>query len=398
MTETENRFTTRTWMFLILPVVLLLALVVLFLNTNPIRIAGGDLPPVEEINIQRITLPDHGRIVLQVVNGGPDPVTIAQVLVDDAYWQFKVEPENTLDPLQSGQVVIYYPWVEGEAHEIVLISNTGATFDAAVELAVQTPSRGLDQLLSYALVGVYVGIIPVGLGMLWFPAMRQFSRRLMNFVLALTIGLMLFLVVDTFLEMVEVAERLPGVFQGTALGIFAALLTWLAITAVGNRDKYADRATPSGRAFIAFVIALGIGFHNLGEGLAVGAAFALGEAALGSFLVVGFILHNLTEGIGIVAPVLRDQPKYGWFALMLLLAGGPAIIGTLIGGFAYSPVLTVIFLGVGVGAIWQVIIEVGRLVMDSAKRREENPVTWLNVLGLLLGIVVMYLTAFLVNV
>jgi zinc transporter ZupT len=131
--------------------------------------------------------------------------------------------------------------------------------------------------------------------------------------------------------------------------------------------------------------------------LVVGAAFAIGEAALGSFLVVGFILHNLTEGIGIAAPVTKDNPKFSWFVLMLLVAGAPAIAGTLIGGFAYSPLLTVIFLGIGVGAIWQVIVEVGKILESVAKKQDENLISWVNIAGLFSGFLVMYLTAFMVK-
>jgi zinc transporter ZupT len=379
-------------------VILLIGLVFLFLNTNPIQIATGELPPIENLNIQRIDLPEPGLIELEVVNAGPDEINISQVLVDDAYWMFTIEPDNLLSSLETGKISISYPWVETEAHEIVLITSTGATFDAEIELAVQTPAPGLDQFLAYALVGVYVGIIPVGLGMLWYPAMRRFNYRVMNFILSLTVGLLIFLLVDTTLEMIEVAEQLPGVFQGLPFGLFVALLTWLMIMAIGNMKQFADRNSPKGRAFVAFLIALGIGFHNLGEGLVVGAAFALGEAALGSFLVVGFILHNLTEGIGIAAPVVNDHPKIRWFILLLLVAGAPAIPGVIIGGFAYSPLLTVLFLGIGVGAIWQVIVEVGRILEWNAKRKEENLVTWVNFAGLLVGILVMYLTAFFVKV
>lgn len=395
--EKELQKKSNTWLFLVIPVALLIGLIWLFLNTNPIRVATGELPPIESLEVQRIVLPEPGLIELHVVNAGPDEVTISQVLVDDAYWNFTLDSGNSLQSLESGVLSIPYPWVHTEAHEIVLITSTGATFSAEVDLAVETPAPGTSQVLAYALVGVYVGIIPVGLGLLWYPAMRRFSRKVMGFVLSLTVGLLLFLLVDTFLEMVEVSASLPRVFQGMPLGIFAAILTWLAIMAVGNRNQYADRESPQGRAFVAFLIALGIGFHNLGEGLVVGAAFAIGEAALGSFLVVGFILHNLTEGIGIAAPVTRDKPGLGWFLLMLLVAGSPAIAGTLIGGFAYSPLLTVVFLGIGVGAIWQVVVEVGRMLDRSAKKQGENLISWVNIAGLSAGILVMYLTAFLVK-
>jgi len=395
--EAKTGFSTSTWGYIVVPLLLLIGLVAVFLNTNPIQVATGELPPIENLSVQRIQLPEPGLIELEVVNAGPDAITIAQVLVDDAYWMFSMQPGNSLSSLQTGTISIPYPWVENEAHEVVLVTSSGITFNAEIELAVQTPQPGGEQLFAYALVGVYVGIIPVGLGMLWYPAMRRFSPRTMNFILSLTVGLLVFLLVDTYLEMAEVADQLPGVFQGLPFGLFMALLTWLSIMAVGSIKRYSDRETPQGRAFIAFLIALGIGFHNLGEGLVVGTAFALGEAALGSFLVVGFILHNLTEGIGIAAPVTKDRPKFGWFLLMLLVAGAPAVLGVLIGGFAYSPLLTVMFLGIGVGAIWQVIVEVGGLLQRSAMRQDESLVSWINVAGLLLGILVMYLTAFLVK-
>jgi hypothetical protein len=250
---------------------------------------------------------------VHVTNGGPDPVVISQVLVDDAYRQFFISPDRTLDRLETAVITLDYPWVETEPHEIVVVTSTGATFPGEVEIAAETPEPGVDQLLSYALVGFYVGIIPVGLGLLWYPAMRRLTHRGMSFILALTIGLLVFLLIDTLLESFEVAALLPGVFQGVPLSLFSALLTWLAITAIGNRKTVSDRSSQKGRMYIALLIAIGIGFHNLGEGLVVGAAFALGEAALGSFLVIGFILHNITEGVGIAAPVTRDRPQIGWF-------------------------------------------------------------------------------------
>ena len=393
----NKKFNISTWLYLLLPLVLLGVLVFVFLSSNPVQVSGGEIPPVENLSIQKVTLPEHGIILLDVVNAGPDELKVAQVSVDDAYWEFSMTPRNTLKSLENGEITIYYPWVASEAHEIKLMTSTGATFDTEIEMAVQTPETGTSQLLSYALVGIYVGIIPVGLGLLWYPAMRRFSKRVMGFVLSLTVGLLVFLLVDTFLEVVEVSAVLPDVFQGLPLGLFVALLTWLLIMAVGRSGQYSDRDSAKGRLFVAFLIALGIGFHNLGEGLVVGAAFASGEAALGSFLVVGFILHNITEGIGIAAPVTKERPGLGWFVGMLLIAGGPAILGTLIGGFAYSPLLTVIFLGVGVGAIWQVIVEVGGLLQRDAKRQGESLVSWLNVAGLMTGILVMFLTAFFVK-
>lgn len=385
-----------TWLIAIVPVALLALLIAFFINNNPIEVASSDLPPIEELNFPRIVL-ENNHIDLTVRNTGPDPVKISQVIIDEAYWNFKIEESKVLNRLESAIIHIDYPWVETEPFEVVVITSSGTTFAHDVELATQTPTPDLTQFMAYGMVGVYVGIIPVGLGLLWYPAMRRMGRVGLNFALSLTVGLLVFLFIDTFLEALEVSALLPAVFQGIPLTLFVALLTWLTITAIGSRQSVVDRSTSEGRRFIAFLIALGIGFHNLGERLVVGAAFALGEAALGSFLVIGFILHNITEGIGIVAPVIRQKPKVTWFLWMLLIAGGPAIIGTWVGGFAFSPLLAVLFLGIGIGAIWQVIFEVGLLIQRDAKKTNQPVVNWPNVVGLMVGISIMYLTAFLVK-
>ncbi|MDQ3410941.1 MAG: metal transporter, partial [Chloroflexota bacterium] len=129
----------------------------------------------------------------------------------------------------------------------------------------------------------------------------------------------------------------------------------------------------------------------------IGAAFALGEAALGVFLILGFTLHNVTEGIGIAAPIVRDQPRLVQFAGLAAVAGGPAILGTWIGAFVYSPFWTTIFLAVGIGAILQVIVEIGRLIWRGQQRKLEPLLTWTTLGGVTAGIVVMYVTALLVT-
>ena len=196
----------------------------------------------------------------------------------------------------------------------MLVTNTGLTFESEVPIATLTPRPGLREFAGYGLLGIYVGVIPVGLGLLWYPAMKRMGRKWLGFILALTVGLLVFLLVDTFLEVLETGAKLPGAFQGVPLALFAALLTWLAITAVSAMQNRRSEASGSVRAtgmFLATLIALSIGLHNFGEGLAVGAAFALGEAALGSFLVIGFILHNITEGIGIAAPLVSNRRGEG---------------------------------------------------------------------------------------
>jgi zinc transporter, ZIP family len=330
--------TLPLWLSTLLPLVALGLMIAFFAFGDPLAAFRAHLPPIESITVDRVQVTSHG-FELSVVNGGPDPVTVAQVMIDDAYWMFLITPDKTIPRLGRAEIAIDYPWVEAEPNVIKLITSTGLTFETEVPVAVETPTLGWDEFLRYGLVGIYVGIVPVALGLLWFPAMRRLGRRGLGAVLALTLGLLVFLLIDTLLEGLEVAAILPGVFQGVALIFFAALLTWLVLLAVSGRRS--GTGAPRG-LYLATMIALGIGLHNLGEGMAIGAAFALGEAALGSFLVLGFTLHNVTEGIGIAAPLTPGSragedaptPSIWTFAGLTLLAGAPAILGTWIGGFA----------------------------------------------------------------
>jgi ZIP family zinc transporter len=219
----------------------------------------------------------------------------------------------------------------------------------------------------------------------------------MNFVLALTVGLLAFLVIDTLEAAMEVAVELPGVFSGIPLVVLLTLLTLLGL--LGAERLFRRGREEASRLGTSYRIAFGIGLHNLGEGLAIGAAFALGETALGVFLVLGFTLHNVTEGVGIAAPILRERrPHIAHFAGLALLAGGPAILGTWIGGFAFSNLLATIFLAVGAGAILQVIYEVTRLLLRDSARTKIPALSAPNLGGLTVGIAVMYVTALLVSV
>jgi len=393
------------WLYFLLPLVALGLMLAVFFIWNPLTLFTADLPPIEDLSFERIIVTEAG-FETTLVNGGPDPVTIAQVTVDDAYWEFSISPDNTIPRLGRASLFIPYPWVETEPHEIVVLTETGTTFNTAVEIATLTPEPGVNEFIAFGLLGVYVGIIPVALGMLWYPALKLLDRKWLGAILALTLGLLVFLLIDTLLEAFEVVESLPGVFQGIPLVLFTALLTWLMLLAIGSQRKRVPGSTNQG-LYVAGLIALGIGLHNLGEGLAIGTAFSLGEAALGAFLVIGFTLHNITEGVGIVSPLIPNKsseenqnksgPRFITFVWLALLAGAPAVLGTWIGGFAFSPLIAAIFLGIGIGAIWQVIVEVGGLLRRYAEDMEESVASWANVAGFFAGIAIMYLTAFLVK-
>jgi zinc transporter, ZIP family len=378
----------------LLPLVALAALLVWIVRSKPAESLRGDAPPVEVLSIQRVELAPR-EIVVSVLNDGPDPSTIAQVQVDDAYWAFTQDPPGPLDHLNRARLRIPYPWVQGETHLVKLVTATGITFEHEIAVAVATPRPGARFFGLFALIGLYVGIIPVALGLLWYPLVHRLSPRALDFVLALTLGLLLFLLVDALHEGLEAAGELPGSFQGVALLVFGAAAAYLAIEALGGwlgrRSDGAEAAWVT-----ALLLAIGIGLHNFGEGLAVGAAFALGEAALGTLLILGFTLHNLTEGLAIVAPLARSRVRIRRLVLLGLIGGAPTILGAWLGGFVYSPVLAVLFLAVGAGAIAQVIVQIARGVAGErplAAYLGSGPV----VAGLFAGFAVMYGTGMLIQ-
>jgi zinc transporter, ZIP family len=383
--------------------------------------------PEEELAVERAVL-NPGEIELHVRNDGADPVEVRQIIVNDGYASF-TQSEEKIGRLGGAEIDIQYPWIEGQSYELVLLTATGATIDHSIEAAVETPDADLGFYGLMALIGLYVGVIPVAIGMLWLPWVRSADARWMRFLLAFTVGLLAFLGVDALLEGTELAGTGPESLGGAALVWLGAAGAYLALTAVDGwltrRRERLDGHDASGEASTvqggagrgldargeasaarggagrrigyraAFLVALGIGLHNLGEGLAIGSAYAIGSLALGAALVVGFALHNTTEGLAIVAPVARGgAASLRRLAPLGLLAGAPAVLGAWIGASAFHPSLAALMFGIGAGAIAQVIVQIAPAVRDEAGRILHP----LAAGGLLAGIVVMYATGLLVSV
>jgi zinc transporter ZupT len=379
------------WAKGLLPLLLLGVLLFAFLKLGPVGVFRKAFPPVEELTVDRITLPGPYKMEVRVVNGGPQPVTIAQVMVDDANWVFGIDGPATVNRLESRTITIPYPWVEGEPHIVKVVTSTGLTFEGDVAVATQTPTADARYLGTFALLGVYAGVIPVLLGLLWFPFLRQIDARWVDFFLALTMGLLGFIGIEALVEAMETSARVPGAFQGTGLVVIGVFAAPLLLAALGTR-RSATRASRPGY-HVALLIAIGIGLHNLGEGLAIGTSYASGQIALGTSLLVGFLLHNTTEGLGIISPLTDERPSLGRLLVLGMIAGVPTVIGSWIGGFSYSPIWTTLFFALGAGAIAQVIYELFRLF---ARRGRGALMAPLNVAGLLAGVMIMYVTGLLV--
>jgi len=351
--------------------------------------------PVEELSVERTVL-RPGAIELHVRNDGPDPVAVRQVIVNDAFATFE-QSDAEVGRLRGGTVKVRYPWIDGEAYEVVLLTATGATVIEEIAAATETPEADAGFYGLMALVGLYVGLIPVAVGMLWLPWIARIDRRWVSFILALTLGLLAFLGVDALLEGLDFAATGAQVLGGSGLVVLGALVAYLALagTDAWVRARGGGAKEASGLR-LAFLVALGIGLHNLGEGLAIGSAYAIGSLALGASLIVGFALHNTTEGLAIVAPVSgsgQERPGLRRLVGLGVLAGAPAILGAWIGASAFNPSLASFLLGLGAGAIGQVIVQIAPSVRDAGGRLL-NPVA---VAGVLSGLVLMYATSLLIS-
>ena len=381
--------TNLVW--LALPLIVFGIAVAWLVSTDPLSGFRNGAPPVENLTFERTVLDDSGLSLL-VRAGGSEPMTVAQVQVDDAYWQFTQDPPGPIARGGAAWLKLPFPWMLGEAHAVKVVTNTGATFAHDIAVAVPTPQATTGQLRLQALVGIIVGIVPVAVGLMFYPVLRGVGREGMAFLLSLTIGLLGFLLVDASGEALELAGEAAAIFQGPVMVVLAGLGSFLLLMAIGRRS-----GAPTGLALSTY-IALGIGLHNLGEGLAIGAAFAAGSAGLGTFLVLGFALHNVTEGIGIAAPILKKRPSFPVFAGLTLLAGGPAVIGMWLGSLATSAQWSALALAVGAGAILQVIVEVGAYLMRQSDRRGDVFLTPPVLAGLAAGAAFMYVTAALVKI
>jgi zinc transporter ZupT len=360
--------------------------------------------PQEELAVER-TLLKPDEIELHVRNDGADPVQVKQVIVNDAFAAFD-QTDSEIGRLGGSEIDVEYPWIEGQNYEVALLTSTGATITHEIEAAVETPDADLDFYGLMALIGIYVGVIPVAIGMLWLPWVRGVDARWIRFLLAFTVGLLGFLGVEALLEGTELAGTGAEAFGGAALVWLGAAGAFLALAGVdawlrGRRGTGAATDGADGAAGLAsagyraaFLVALGIGLHNLGEGLAIGSAYAVGSLALGATLVIGFALHNTTEGLAIVAPVAQErQARLRRLALLGLLAGAPAVLGAWIGASAFNPSLAALMFGIGAGAIAQVVVQIAPAIRDGAGRLLHP----LGVAGLLTGLTVMYLTGLMVS-
>ncbi len=407
--------------------------------------------PLPEVTIEKVEFHEN-QVVAFIRNTGPEQVTISQADINDRIHSAAIEPSQVLSRLSEAKVIIPFFWNTAEPYEVGITTSDGTRFSKLIEAAAPAPIPNVNQFSVFAMLGIFVGVIPVLIGLAWYPFMRKITRNQYNFFLSLTAGLLVFLGIDAFLESNEIAANnlaatfngqllIPVIIIATFLGLFylteyfgkraesklsheyekeeegseietrhndtqnnslessvkpisETRLSSISLTGLPSNDRidlatreqeekekkkeeqltrFMDKREIIKPLTLSLMVAIGIGLHNFGEGLAIGAAVLLGEIALSTFLIIGFTIHNTTEGLAIVAPLAKTgRLMIRRLIAMGLIAGVPTILGTWIGGFVYSPLASIIFLSVGAGAIFQVVYALALWMSKSMKQSSKT--------------------------
>ena len=372
----------------IAPIVLLAIVIAFLLGPASTFLQFGVVLP--EVSIEKVEFIEN-EIQATVRNTGPIDVSVALADVNDRIQPAAIEPDSSLKRFETALVRIPFDWNEGQPYEIGVTVDDGTRFTTQVDAAFASLEPDVDLFAFLGMIGFLIGVVPIMIGLLWYPFIKKLGKNAFNFFLAFTMGLLIFLGIDAVLEASEISERhLSSIFNGELLIATVVILSFLSLYGIGQKlIKTNNLSTLSKGLTISLMIAIGIGLHNLGEGLAVGAAIALGEVALSTFLIVGFATHNTTEGLAIAAPLTNSKAKIAKMIGLGLIAGTPAIFGCWVGGFSFSPLFTLIFLAIGAGAIFQVVISIFQYMKDKSDLLSNTSLF----AGISVGLIVMYLTS-----
>jgi zinc transporter, ZIP family len=368
----------------LLPVALLAAASALFFISPDIRALLAPEEAGEMVSFEK-TILQPGRFVLDLRNASRTPVKLTTVNVNDSILPFIAQPSSTIPPLGTATIYVLFPWVRGEAYTISLLTPDSATFTTSISSAEATPDPSEQNGLDLLLVGLAAGFFPLLVGITWFPSMTRAGSRPFLVISALVGGLLAYLSLAIASDALAITPQMSPLFQGISLVIVSALVTFLALRVFSNA---AERDLGSERAWI---FAAGIGLQNLAEGLAIGAIFSSGNGSLGVLFLIGLVAQNVDHGLRLIASTRREQRSSIARMLGLAIAGGlPAVLGVWVGEGATSPLLQVLSLSIGGGAVLESVYTAILRVRQASARQPLSPGVYA---GFIAGILGMYIAS-----
>lgn len=377
----------------ILPVAALAGVSWLLLNGPAVGLQIGLREIPGDVNIVS-TILRHGEIELNLHNLTSEDVTISTVNISDSIVPFEISPSPTIPP--NGEAVIHvpYPWVNGQAYEVIVLTSDAHEITTAIQAASQTPLTSSMTQQDLILIGLTAGFIPLLAGIIWFGIFKRIGRGAFLFLMAIAAGLLAYVAITLTSHALVNAAQLGETFQGVgAIGI-GIVVTFLFLDSVERWRSNTGPESIRQHRSRAWKMALEMGWRNFAEGLAVGASIALGAAALSVILIVVLIIQNIIEGFRIASSVSGDRLSVLLLLVIAIAAGAPAVLGTWLGGINTLPALSILFLAFGAGAVLQATFEGFKLIQRDSSG-SYRPFTVFS--GVTVGMLVLYITGQLIK-
>ncbi|HEX4346527.1 MAG TPA: hypothetical protein VHZ73_03090 [Vicinamibacterales bacterium] len=385
------------WLAALLPLSLLAVFLVIVTHVNPgdaLRRRQGAFVG-QYVSFSKVSVTPDGFLVT-VLNESEGPVTIAQVIVDDAFWSYTANRTAAIQPLASVTLTIPYPWVPGENHHIEVMTSTGQRFGGDA-LGVPTPAPDTQFFVTFLSVGLVVGLVPVAIGLCWLPLASHAGRRTSQAMSAFAAAVLLFLLVDSIRQALRATHLMAGAYQGIMLFVIGAAAAFVGVGALSVWWKRRAMAGGSGTYAtwaLAVTVAIGIGLSNLARGVEVGTDLAQGEMLLRGVTILGLTLQSVLAGATICAALAGTRARFCAFLGLVLVAGAPAVLGLWLGGLLLtSPVATAI-VGMEAGGVAAAIPTLAARIASDAPLHEALATPRV-VAGAMTGLVMMYIGALL---
>ncbi|MEM7032645.1 MAG: hypothetical protein AAF629_24035 [Chloroflexota bacterium] len=344
----------------------------------------------EQLDIEQVIL-QPGRFELVVRNTGAESLSIAQVTINDAAWISLVLPKTTIDPLTRATIQLDdYEWIEGQTYQIIIYTTTANTFVVDIPDARVTPQLTQPNLLTLLLSGFLIGMLPLYVGLSWWPMLRQLYLPSWLIWVGVAIGLIFGRGVDLLPLVPHFVRHIGALYQAWGLVIIGLVF---ALGMLYRRASQGGDDTSQDRFLQAYRVVIALGLLGFGEGLILGQVMGSQVSAAPLWLqsplwIVGLLILNASKGL-ILALILSDlRPMWVQWILFGFIAGFPLMLGIVLGAFPMAMPLLILLTGAAIGAFIWVNVE----LLWLARTESDNAPYWGQIaVGVTIGLILTWL-------